>query len=121
MNTHIIDSGQETAAARYSGWGDILGAWRICRKRACQRSRHCCGETADCLRNNLPVLPDGVQLWFVTLIDCRTAGLAFEDAMAKLDGSCEEESFIAWREMIGRPVTVLDESALPPEFAAEQA
>ena len=117
MDTHTIDSCQETPAAGISGWGNILGAWRICRKRVCQRSRSCCGETVDCLRKNLPVLPDSVQLWFLTLMDSRAAGLAFEDAMAQLDGSPEEEGYIAWREAIGQPVT--DERSTD-ELAAEQ-
>jgi len=108
MDNNVIDARQKTPTNRSSGWNDTLGTWRLCRKRICQRRKSCCGEKYACLRTSLPLLPDSVQLWFIRLMECRTAGIDFDEAMAHLNGSWEEEGFIAWRAAIGRPVTEPD-------------
>jgi len=103
MDNNAIDS-RHPEPPRRSGWPDTLGTWRLCRKRICQRRKCCCGDTIACLRTSLPLLPDSVREWFLTLMECQFAGLPFEDAMAQLDGSWEEQGFVAWRKAIGQPV-----------------
>ena len=91
----------------YEDWPDILGAWRVCRKRNCQRNKRCRGGNGwrGCLRTNFRWLPEGVQAWFLILMTCREQGLSFDDAMAHLSGSDAEEGWIEWRHDIGQPVT----------------
>jgi hypothetical protein len=105
MDNSSIDSCCDPPADSHTGWNDILGTWRLCRKRICQRRKRCCGERYACLRATLPLLPDSVKDWFGTLIDCRFSGVEFDDAMAALKGSWEEQGYIAWRAAIGQPVT----------------
>jgi len=33
-------------------WADLLGTWRLCRKRACLRGKRCRGEELACLKTN---------------------------------------------------------------------
>jgi hypothetical protein len=82
-----------------------LGAWRLCRKRACQRGKRCRGEELACVKTHLPLLPESVQLWFVTMMESKGEGLSFDEAMTRLEGSWAEEGYMQWRMAIGQPVT----------------
>ena len=105
MNDAAFDSHRGMPADECPTWADLLGTWRLCRKRACQRGKRCRGEELACLRTNLPLLPESVQLWFVAMMDAKREGLDFDEAMARLEGSWPEEGYMEWRMAIGRPVT----------------
>lgn len=109
MNDAAFDSHRGMPADECPTWADLLGTWRLCRKRACQRGKRCRGEELACLKTNLPLLPESVQLWFVAMMDAKREGLGFDEAMARLEGSWPEEGYMEWRMAIGQPVTASDD------------
>ena len=86
------------AAARDNlrGWADLLAIWRLCGRLACGRACACRGDPAGCFRDHYGDLPEGAQLWFVMMMDAKAAGLSFDAAIARLDGTEAEASFIEW-------------------------
>ena len=108
MNDEAFESRRGMPAGECATWADLLGIWRLCRKRACQRGKRCRGEELACIKINVPLLPESVQLWFAAMMDAKRDGLSFDEAMAGLEGSWAEEGYIAWRKSIGQPVTASD-------------
>ena len=108
MNDEAFDLHRATPADECPTWADLLGTWRLCRKRACQRGKRCRGEELACIKTNLRLLPESVQLWFVALMAAKRDGLSFDEAMDHLDGSWPEEGYMAWRRAIDPPATPPD-------------
>ena len=77
-------------------WHRILGLWRVCDKAACRRARACRGNPRACAPVNFARAPEGVQDWFCNLVLAKEAGLSFDEAMARVQGTPTEEAFLDW-------------------------
>jgi hypothetical protein len=105
VSDEAFDLSRTTPADEGPTWADLLGTWRLCRKRACQRGKRCRGEELACLKTNLRLLPESVQLWFVALMESKREGFSFDEAMARLEDSWPEQGYLEWRMAIDQPVT----------------
>jgi hypothetical protein len=69
----------------FRGWGsEWLDLWHVCANTACRRARACRGNAEACFAANFSQVPEGVQDWFILLIQARVDGLSFDEAWAEL-------------------------------------
>jgi hypothetical protein len=78
------------------GWADVLGLWRLCRKKACMRVRACRGEPRRCFRAHVPLLPESVQIWLEMIDAAQQEGLSFDEAIEETVGTIAEDALQRW-------------------------
>jgi hypothetical protein len=98
---------EQTEEQALRNWNRTLGVWRLCENQACRRARICRGNPLACMPRLFPQLPLGVQAWFVSLGQCQDEGLTFEEAMEELEGTPQQQEFIAWldQDIANRPAS----------------
>ena len=77
-------------------WANILKLWRFCGNAACRRPRCCRGKVRVCFARNFPLLPESVRDWMLAICAAKGDGLSFDQAMAFLEGSVEEDALRDW-------------------------
>jgi len=82
------------------GWGDNqLHLWHVCANTACKRARCCRGKPSACFKENFPRLPEGVQDWWVLLMEARQDGLPFDEAWEELTNLGLVDELANWRDL----------------------
>jgi hypothetical protein len=82
------------------GWGNNwLHLWHVCANTACERARCCRGNPSNCFKENFWRLPEGVQDWWVLLMEARKDGLSFDEAWAELTDLGLVDELANWRDL----------------------
>ena len=79
------------------GWSDTLAIWRVCENSACQRAQHCRGDVSPCAKAKFPLLPEGVQTWFMGMLWAKEQQLSFDEAVEMLAPSGANDALAAWK------------------------
>lgn len=79
------------------GWNEILAIWRVCDNSACQRAQCCRGDVRPCARAKFPLLPEGVQTWFMGMLWGKSEQLSFDEAIEMLEPSGANQALWAWK------------------------
>jgi hypothetical protein len=103
MPTIVIPRGV-TIDQAFRLWSNVLRIWRLCGRASCRRSHACRGKARTCFRLNYPLLAAGVRDWFEAIGEAQREGMSYDDTMAELDGSDEDEAFRAWRSAVDAPL-----------------
>jgi hypothetical protein len=83
------------------GWGNNwLHLWRVCANTACERARCCRGKPSACFTENFSRLPEGVQDWWVLLMEARQDGLPFDEAWAELTELGLVDELANWHDLV---------------------
>ena len=82
------------------GWADVLSLWRLCNNGGCRRARACGGNARVCYRQNIPLLPEGVQAWFAGVGRAQDDKLSYDAAIEWLETMPAGEAFHDWNEAV---------------------
>ncbi|MGZ8401018.1 MAG: hypothetical protein ACXWVI_06935, partial [Methyloceanibacter sp.] len=71
---------------------------------SCRRTHRCRGKARACFDANYPLLAPAVRDWFEAIGGAQREGLSYDDTMAELDGTDEDEAYHAWRSVVDAPL-----------------
>jgi hypothetical protein len=82
-------------AKSWRALSNMLDLWALCDRSACRRAQACQGDSRECIPRCGPFVPPDAKEWAVELFACKSEGLSFDEARARLAPELED-AWAAW-------------------------
>jgi hypothetical protein len=88
----------EAAIALCRNAANLMQLWALCRHSGCYRTRACRGDSRECYRRYMPLVPEDAREWCIAAVIGQSEGRDFDAVVAENEE--EFEALLDWYKVL---------------------